>query len=115
MAGGGSSKAICSDPSWGPSWPLISVDDAGVGGKDGRGISGSERKDGAAMSQLAIWSRAPKSPISNVASLAGRVTEQLRGTTKDFNGVGQERKETRGGMTRIWEYSLPSMLKLAGL
>lgn len=39
MAGGGSSKAICSDAScFEPSWPWMSVDDAGVGGNVPRGI-----------------------------------------------------------------------------
>lgn len=40
-AGGGSSKAICGVASlWVPSWPFISVDDAGVGGSAVRGILG---------------------------------------------------------------------------
>lgn len=39
MAGGGSSKAIWRAASClEPSWPLRSVDEAGVGGKTGRGI-----------------------------------------------------------------------------
>lgn len=37
-AGGGSSNDICSEEYLEPSFPLISVDEAGVGGKVGRGI-----------------------------------------------------------------------------
>ena len=37
-AGGGSSKDICRDEYGNPSFPLISVDEAGVGGCSGRGI-----------------------------------------------------------------------------
>jgi hypothetical protein len=37
-AGGGSSKDNCREENWEPSLPLISVEDAGVGGGSGRGI-----------------------------------------------------------------------------
>jgi hypothetical protein len=37
-AGGGSSKDICRDENCDPSFPLISVEEAGVGGCSGRGI-----------------------------------------------------------------------------
>jgi hypothetical protein len=37
-AGGGSSKASCSEAILEPSWPLMSVDDAGVGSSVARGI-----------------------------------------------------------------------------
>jgi hypothetical protein len=37
-AGGGSSKDICREEKWDPSFPLISVEEAGVGGWSGRGI-----------------------------------------------------------------------------
>lgn len=37
-AGGGSSNDICKEENREPSFPLISVDDAGVGGSAGRGI-----------------------------------------------------------------------------
>jgi hypothetical protein len=39
MAGGGSSKVICNEASfWDPSWPLMSVDEPGVGGRFGLGM-----------------------------------------------------------------------------
>lgn len=39
-AGGGSSKDIWRGGKWEPSWPLISVEEAGVGGGSGRGMAG---------------------------------------------------------------------------
>jgi hypothetical protein len=38
MAGGGSSKEIWENPNWGPSRPLISDEEPGVGGMFGLGI-----------------------------------------------------------------------------
>ena len=41
-AGGGNSKDICNEENFDPSLLLISVEEAGVGGFSGRGISSSE-------------------------------------------------------------------------
>ena len=58
-AGGGSSKAICRVENWDPSFPLISVEEAGVGGWSGRGIlygkSGLVRDFFFAVSSGLIW------------------------------------------------------------
>ncbi len=43
-AGGGSSKASCSGANLEPSWPLISVDEAGVGSEPVRGTSAAVRR-----------------------------------------------------------------------
>lgn len=44
MAGGGKRKDISSDEGWDSFSPVISVDDAGVGGSVTRGISSDENR-----------------------------------------------------------------------